>query len=72
MSTFWGRYQHWHDVVAPQRCFYTAKSIKQYNVDVKAVASKADKKGIVSLSQAEIDEYRYKKTVLASCMSPDN
>ena len=72
MSTFWGRYLHWHDIVAPHRSFYTSSSITQYNRDVKALVSeKGDKDGFAMLKKEEIDEYKYKKTVLASCMSPD-
>ena len=32
---------------------------------------KADADGNAMLTQKEIDEYRYKKTILASCSSPD-
>ena len=72
MNTFWGRVKHWRSVVSPYRSFYSSNTIKQYNTNVKAMYSeKADAEGNAMLTQKEIDEYRYKKRILASCMSPD-
>ena len=49
------------------------ETIARYNKDLKAMkAERADADGNMMLTQQEIADYKYKKTVLASCMSPDN
>ena len=67
-----GRMKAWFSITAPQKSLYGSDDIKRINSEVKALeAERADSSGHAMLTQAEIDDYKYKKTVLASCASPD-
>lgn len=58
--------------MSPTNSFKSAETIKQYNEDVKKVLKeKADANGMAKMTQKEFDDFRTKRLVLASSMSPD-
>ena len=73
MTTFAGRWMHYHAVVAPHRSFYSSATLRKYNQDVKELyQANANEAGIGMLTQKQIDDYKSKKAILASCVNPDN
>lgn len=63
---------HWKEIASPQNCFYTNKTLTQYNLEIKKlIIRKADKKGFAELTEVEHANFRQKKKILASCVSPD-
>ena len=72
MGGFFGRLQHAFSVTAPYKSFHADSTVNKYRDETKALfKERADEKGDAMLTQAEFDDFKHKKTVLASCMSPD-
>ena len=68
MGTFTGRLKHFFSVCAPLKSFNSSQTVKEYNTDVKALyGERADADGKAMLTPKEIEDYRKKKIVLASC-----
>ena len=72
MGSFFGRLQHAFSVTAPYKSFQSSATVNKYRDETKALLKeRADESGDAMLTQAEFEDYKHKKTVLASCMSPD-
>lgn len=72
LNTFMGRLKYYGEVVSPTNSFKSAATIKQYNADAnKLITERSDSSGNAKMTQQEFDEFRAKKIVLASSMSPD-
>ena len=52
MTTFTGRWMHYHDVVAPHRSFYSSTTLRKYHQDVNELYHlSADVEGRATLTQ---------------------
>ena len=71
MTTFLGRLKYFREVCSPEKSFNSTDTIKKYQSEVAEVNKRSSQSGKVHLSQAEYDDYRAKRMVLASSTSPD-
>ena len=66
MSTFFGRFKHWVKVTHPMNSFYRNKTLEDYKIKVKELQQNQ------KLTKTEADDLDHMKTVLTSCVNPDN
>ena len=68
-----GRYMYYFEICKPEKCFKSGEEIQKMNAETKALyKERVDKDGFGMLTQQEIDDYKYKKYVLAASINPDN
>ena len=68
-----GRYAYFFEICMPEKCFKSGEEIQKMNTETKTMyKERADSEGFGMLTQEEIDDYKYKKYVLAASINPDN
>eukprot|EP00354_Favella_ehrenbergii_P003330 CAMPEP_0170462006 /NCGR_PEP_ID=MMETSP0123-20130129/7682_1 /TAXON_ID=182087 /ORGANISM="Favella ehrenbergii, Strain Fehren 1" /LENGTH=237 /DNA_ID=CAMNT_0010727135 /DNA_START=30 /DNA_END=743 /DNA_ORIENTATION=- len=73
LESFWGRLQYYREVTSPEKSFYSEDSIRTFAKEASALEkSKMNEKGEAHLTQQEFEDYRLKKLVMASSVSPDS
>jgi hypothetical protein len=71
MNTFTGRYIHFARVVDARNAQYSDKTLYDFKAAVDSYVAKADAHGNVLLTKEQIEEFKFKKTVLSSSWHPD-
>jgi hypothetical protein len=72
-NSWLGRYTYFFAICNPEKCFKSGDEIQKMNAETKALyKDRVGADGCGMLTQQEIDDYKYKKYVLAASINPDN